>query len=128
MTDQTPFIITTDSNTSKYLTDDPYTNSYASASVSVAVGSYTTRTFVVPLSTVTRLYSIWVNVSLDGSTYVKIPNRDRQYGGVRNIATTISSSGDSATITMYLVNISGSTQVFPAFTVNVIRRDYVDEF
>lgn len=128
MTDPTQFIRTTDANTKKYLTDTPYTNSYNSSAATVGVGTYTTRTFVVPLSETTRFFSLWVNVSLDGSTYVKIPNRDRLYAsGARTISTTVVISGGNATITMYLVNTSGVSQNFPAFTVDVIRRDYTDE-
>lgn len=128
MTDPTNFIRTTDENTKKYLTDTPYTNSYNSSAATVGVGTYVTRTFVVPLSEDTRFFSLWVNVSLDNDLYIKIPNRDRLYGsGARTIATTVSISGGNATITMYLVNTSGVSQNFPAFTVNVIRRDYKDE-
>jgi hypothetical protein len=128
MTNPRQFIKTTDENTKKYLTDTPYTNSYNSAAVSVGVGSYATRTFVVPLSADTRFFSLWVNVSLDDDLYVKIPNRDRLYASnVRTIATTVAVNNGNATITMYLVNTSGSTQNFPDFTVNVIRRDYTDE-
>jgi len=122
------FIRETDDNTRKYLTNTPYTNTYNSPGVSVGVGSYTSRTFFVPLSALTRFFSLWINVSLDGATYVKIPNRDRQYSGnTQTISTTVSISGGVATITMYLVNTSGVTQNFPAFDVNVIRRDYADE-
>jgi len=122
------FIRETDDNTKKYLTNIPYTNTYNSGAVSVGVGSYVARTFVVPLSALTRFFSLWVNVSLDGDTFIKIPNRDRQYSGnTQTISTTVSISGGNATITMYLVNTSGSTQNFPAFDVRVIRRDYADE-
>lgn len=128
MIDVSQFSTTTDANSSKYLTDSPYTNSYSSASVVVGVSSYATRTFVVPLSDQTRLYALWVNVSLDGDVYVRIPNRDRSYASnARIISTTMSSDGTNATITMYLVNASGVSQTFPAFDVNIIRRDYVDE-
>lgn len=128
MIDPTQFIRTTDANTKKYLTNTPYTNSYNSTAATVGVGTYTTRTFVVPLSTLTRFFSLWVNVSLDGDVYIKIPNRDRLYNtNTQTIATTVAIAGGNVTITMYLVNTSGVSQNFPAFTVNVIRRDYTDE-
>jgi len=127
MTKVSDFLITTDADTSKYLTNAPYTNSYSSASVSVGVGSYTTRSFSIPLSTSTRLYDIWVNISLDGGTYMKIPNMDRQYSSNQQlISTQVNANNGVATLTLYLVNQSGGAQTFPAFTVNIIRRDYVD--
>lgn len=129
MTDVSKFIITTDANTSKYLTDAPYTTSFSSSAATVAVGAAVTRTYTIPLSEATRLYAIWVNISLDGAAYIKIPNRDRLYASnAQRIATTLSAVGSNATLTLYLVNSSGSLQNFPAFTINIIRRDYVDEF
>lgn len=127
MIDLTQFTRTTDANTKKYLTNTPFTISFNSAAVSVGVGSYATSTYIVPLSTETRFYELWTNVSLDGSLYIKIPSRDRLYAGTsQNIAITVRGLGSSVEVILYLVNQSGTTQTFPAFTLNVIRRDYVD--
>lgn len=129
MTNVSNFLKTTDANTSKYLTNQPYTDSFSSASVSVSVFSYATRNYTIPLSENTRAHELWVNLSLDGDVYIKMPNRPRVYGGgVRSISSTMSVDGGSIYLTLYLVNQSPTTQTFPSFTVNVIRRDYVDEF
>jgi hypothetical protein len=128
MTNPSEFIKTSDADTKKYLTDDPYTAAFTSAAVSVGVGTYATRTYVIPLSALTRFFGLWVNISLDGGEYIKIPNRNRLYASnAQNIATTVEIDNGQITLTLYLVNQSGVSQSFPAFDVNIIRRDYVDE-
>lgn len=128
MTSVSNMVITSDADTSKYLTLQPYTMTFSSASASVGMGAYVQRTYTIPLSRATKRYSLWVNISLDGGSYVKMPNPDRRYGsmGERSISVTVSQSGSDLTLNIYLVNQSGTTQTFPSFDINVIRRDYLD--
>jgi len=129
MTNPADYTKTTDMNTKKYLTNTPYTQSFSSSAVSVGVSSYVTRNYTIPLSTATRFFSLLINVSLDGDLYIKAPNMDRRYAsGQQLIATTISISEGNIFLTLYLVNQSGSTQNFPSFTLNIVRRDYTDEY
>lgn len=124
--DQKNFIVTTDTNSNKNLSSEMF--SFNSAATSVGVGSYATRSYMIPLSKITRFYQIYVNLSIDGNEYYAVPNPVRVYsGGMRSISTVISQSGSNISINLYLVNQSPSTQNFPSFTVNIYRRDFEDE-
>lgn len=120
------FIVTTDANTNKNLSSGDF--SYSSPAVSVGVGSYVLRSYTVPLSRDTRFYQLYVRLSIDSDSWTALPTGDRLYNSnQRAIAINTSSSGSNTTLSLYLVNQSGSTQSFPAFTVFVTRRDFVDE-
>lgn len=120
------FLVTTDANTNKNLSSGNF--SYSSSAVAVGVGNFATRSYNVPLSRDTRFYQLYVRLSIDGVDWTSLPAMDRLYNSnQQGIAMNTSSSGNNTTLNLYLVNQSGVTQNFPAFTVYVTRRDFVDE-
>ena len=120
------YIVTSDANSTKNLSSDTFP--FSSAAVTVPTHTYVLRSYTIPLSESTRFYQLLVNLSIDGNQYFSVPTRDRRYNsGNRTIATVISVSGSDITLNLYLIATSGSSQNFPAFTINVIRRDIVDE-
>lgn len=125
MTSVNRMLITTDADTNKYLTLQPYTQSFTSSAVSVTAGNYILRTYTVLLSTDTSRYSLWMNMGPYGSTWRKAPFTD-YVSGPSLIAANISASGSNITLNVYLVNQSPSTISFPAFDIYVRRRDYRD--
>lgn len=124
------FILTTDANTRKnYQTS---TFAFNSPSVVVANNTFVTRSFAVPLSTVTRDFEILLNMS-DESDFYYNPDRFGRLEpvgtGQKQWATQITANGSTCNVVVYLVNTGiGSNVTFAAFTLNVIRRDFVDEF
>lgn len=119
------FIITTDANSNKNASSATYV--YSQAAITVPAGNYTTRTYNVPLSRDTRLYQIYVNLSIDGDVWTAMPCRDRFYSNNRTIAMNISQSGNNIVLNAFYLNSSASSQTFPAMDVSVTRRDFVDE-
>lgn len=120
------FIFTSDCDYNKNLSSESFV--FTSAAATVAVSSYLRRQYTVTLSEETRHYQMYVNLSLDNGEYYAIPNPDRLYGGTdRTIAVNVSQNGSDVTLNVFLVNTSASSQNFPAFTINVTRRDFVDE-
>lgn len=122
------FIVTTDTDTSKNLSSNVF--NYVSPSLNVSAGSYTSRSFTVPLSTSTRIYQILVEAQGIWTGWRTFPMRDvifnqgspTQYA----IAVNMSSSADSVVINFWYINYAATTRNFTAFNVNVIRNDFVD--
>lgn len=124
------FIATTDANTNKNYSSGVFAFSVPSTSVNAL--DYAVRQFSVPLSTDTRSYSLIVNMSDLDNRYYPIDNYDRSESagsGMRSRSTVVTASNGTAIVSLYYSfnAFSGST-TFPAFTLNVIRRDFVDEF
>lgn len=124
------FRLVTDSNTNKNFTSGVY--AFSPPSTNVASMSYVVRQFDVPLSADTRSYQLVVNMSDLDNKYYPVDNYDRKEPvGIysRGRAVVVSANSGTATVSVYYYfeAPSGST-TFPAFTLNVIRRDFVDEF
>lgn len=121
-----PFILTTDANTNKNLTTANF--SFTSASVNVPIASYQLRQYTISLSRDTRFYQIYVNTNI--STWVgykSLPISDLYIDSSRQVAVNISQSGSDITLNFYLINNSPGTINFPAFNINVTRRDFTDD-
>lgn len=120
------FILNSDANSNKNLSSDTYEFDFVARNVSA--GSYDTEAYTIPLSVDTRLYQIYVNLSIDSGEWTTIPCVDRTYSsGNKRISINLSQNGTNLTLTLYLVNPSGSTQNFGDMTVSVTRRDFADE-
>lgn len=124
------FIALTDTDTNKNFTSGTYT--FVSNSVNVAAMTYIVRQYTVPLSQTTRSYQLMVNMSDLDNRYFPVDNYDRiesTGSGQRGRAVVVSASGGVATVSVYFyfTDMSGST-TFPTFNLNIIRRDFVDEF
>lgn len=119
------FLVTTDANTNKNLSSEIFT--FSQSAQSLPSGTYTVKSYSVPLSTATRLYQIYVNLSIDGDVWTALPARDRMYSNNRKIAMNLAQSGNIATLDVYFINQDGSTRSFADMTISVIRRDFVDE-
>lgn len=120
--------LTTDANTNKNISSESFT--FSSASVSVAAGSFVTRSFTIPLSEDTRFYQVYFNYSIRPGEYYSAAQFEyvdpsasqRRYGNQ------LSSNPDGTlTLIVYLVNNGPGSSTFPAFDVNVLRRDFLDE-
>lgn len=122
-------IATTDANTNKNYSTATY--SFSSSSVSVADNAHLQRDYSIPLSTSTRQFNIIVNMSDENSSYYpvdRIERRENSGTGSKQWALTITASGSTATLSVFFVNSNtGASRTFAAFTLNVIRRDFVDE-
>lgn len=120
------FLFTSDCDYNKNLSSEDF--EFSSAAATVGVGSYVQRQYTLTLSEETRHYQLYVNLSLDSGEYYGMPNPERRYGGgVRAISVNVSQNGSDLTLNVYLINNSGVSQNFPAFTINATRRDFVDE-
>lgn len=122
------FILTTDANTRKNYSSATF--AFNSPAISVASAEYTLRSYTVPLSADTRDFQLMINMSDEDNLYRPIERYDRRTDigtGFRGYSTVVTASGGQATVYVYLWNTSSGTTTFPAFTLNVIRRDFVDE-
>ena len=118
------FLLASDVNTNKNLSSGTY--DFSQSSITVGAGSYALRTYSVPLSSSTRLYQIYVNLSIDGDVWTTLPARDRLYSNNRSIAINLAQTGSSISLDVYMVNRDTASQTFAAMTVSVKRRDFVD--
>lgn len=111
------FILTTDFDTNKNTSSETYT--FTSNAVTLAAGTYDLDSFSVPLDSITSIYQIYINISLEGNTYFVAPAK--QYNsGTYIIAPVISSDG----LEVYIVNITGGSVNVPSFTTNVKVRQF----
>lgn len=122
------FILTTDANTRKNYSSATF--AFNSSAVSVPSNGYIIRPYDVPLSGDTRDFQLMLNMSDEDSLYRPVERYDRRTSvgdGLRIYSTVVTASGGQATVYVYMWNTSSGTTTFPAFTLNVIRRDFVDE-
>lgn len=122
------FILTTDANTRKNYSSATF--AFNSSAVSVPSGGYTLRSYDVPLSGDTRDFQLMLNMSDEDNLYRPVERYDRTTNvgtGLRIYSTVVTASGGKATVYVYMWNTSSGATTFPAFTLNVIRRDFVDE-
>ena len=122
------FILTTDANTRKNYSSATF--AFNSPAVSVPSNGYAMRSYNIPLSSDTRDFQLMLNMSDEDNLYRPVERYDRRTDigtGLRGYSTVVTASGGQATIYVYMSNSSLGTTTFPAFTLNIIRRDFVDE-
>lgn len=123
--DVTNFLLTTDADSNKNLSITD--NEFSQAAISLSAGTYKLVTYEFDISEDTRLYQVYVNLSIDGDFWTALPCRDRQYSNNRVISMNLSQTGTTVSLNVYYVNQDASTRSFSAMTVTIKVRDFVDE-
>lgn len=120
------FIITTEASAIKNLTSESFT--FSSAATAVGAASYVLRQFTVPLSTDTRFYQLYYELSLDSGKWFDVADvSPYQQSGIRGVQVVVSKNATDLTLNLYLIDQSGAGTSFGDITINVTRRDFVDE-
>lgn len=124
------FRLVTDADTNKNFASGNF--NFSVPATTVAGQSYTVRSYSLPLSADTRSYQLMINMSDLDSRYYAADNFDRMesVGSFnRGRAVVVSASGGEATVSVYFYfNAPSGSTTYPAFTLNIIRRDFVDGF
>ena len=120
------FVISTDTNSNKNMSS--ITKTFDQAATSVAAGNYIVKTYSVNIPTSTRLYQIYINLSIDGDYWTTLPTKDRKYNnGLQRISANISQSSNNIVLNLWLQNLDSNTYIFPAMVVSVTIRTFIDE-